>query len=360
MTDITAITSPVPPEGLAARPRPALFPSGSTSLLPRVLRSTSRLRPWGLPAIAALVVALVLVPTALTEVFALPGLDLHATVTEVGTISLSTAHLVWFASCLASLTGVVLARHRLTTATWLLAVPYVLMPAVGMIAWGWWLAAVLALAIAVYDGERRRAVPLAAGVGAYVVVVTVLDLPALAPLGTTYMPGLLYDEGPVGAALKMAGFLLVNLGAVGLLLVVADLLGRRNRAGAALGTTGPVASTATPEPAADAARVDRATASASASETASESLSESLSESESASDGERDDVAWLASLTPRETDVFRALVRGRSNAEVAAELFVGEETVKTHVKEVLRKTGCRDRVHLVIAAYEAGLARPRR
>jgi DNA-binding NarL/FixJ family response regulator len=64
------------------------------------------------------------------------------------------------------------------------------------------------------------------------------------------------------------------------------------------------------------------------------------------------------SLSPRETDVWRALARGLGNAEIAAELFVSEATVKTHVARILAKLHVRDRLQAVIAAYETGLIQP--
>ena len=64
-----------------------------------------------------------------------------------------------------------------------------------------------------------------------------------------------------------------------------------------------------------------------------------------------------ANLTDRETEVLRLIAQGRSNAEIAAELFLGVETVKTHVRNVLGKLGARDRVQAVIAAYESGFIR---
>ncbi|MFI2364260.1 response regulator [Promicromonospora sp. NPDC019610] len=65
----------------------------------------------------------------------------------------------------------------------------------------------------------------------------------------------------------------------------------------------------------------------------------------------------LGGLTDRELDVMKAVAAGRSNAEIATDLHLAEQTVKTHVSRILNKLALRDRTQMVVCAYESGLVR---
>ncbi|WP_166980034.1 response regulator [Paramicrobacterium fandaimingii] len=74
--------------------------------------------------------------------------------------------------------------------------------------------------------------------------------------------------------------------------------------------------------------------------------------------GSHGDKLSAAHLSERERDVLRRVARGLSNAQIADEIFVGAETVKSHVASILMKVGVRDRTQAVIAAYESGFIEP--
>lgn len=84
----------------------------------------------------------------------------------------------------------------------------------------------------------------------------------------------------------------------------------------------------------------------------------------SASDGSspvplsNDDVSVLETLSDREKEVLALMAEGKTNGEIADQLFLGLATIKTHVSRIFAKTSSRDRVQAVIFAYRTGIARP--
>ncbi|MBT1673182.1 response regulator [Curtobacterium flaccumfaciens] len=102
--------------------------------------------------------------------------------------------------------------------------------------------------------------------------------------------------------------------------------------------------------------ISRATASAAVQPSATTMATAATTDTTDTTATTGDDALAAAGLTERETEVLRLLARGLSNAEIAAELYVGDATVKTHVSNVLQKLALRDRIQAVVWAFEHGVA----